>query len=173
MKALIKWAWKIVLYFLNLLRTCLTKITKKEISNSNWEKFLQFVKFGFVGVSNTVISLVTYWILVWFNCNIYVANITGFVVSVLNSYYWNSIYVFKKASNEERNPLFALLKTFFSYALTGLALNNVLLWLFTDKIGLNKYIAPVLSLLITVPLNFIMNKFWAFKARKSDDRCEL
>jgi len=42
-----------------------------------------------------------------------------------------------------------------------------LLWLWTDVIGISKFLAPLISLLITVPVNFLMNKFWTFKTVKN------
>lgn len=67
----------------------------------------QFIKFGIVGVSNTVISLgITYGIIylfhklnwLFFNESllVFLASFVGFFISVLNSYYWNNKYVFKK-----------------------------------------------------------------------------
>ncbi|MEG2931919.1 MAG: GtrA family protein [Ruthenibacterium sp.] len=29
--------------------------------------------------------------------------------------------------------------------------------------GVSEWIAPVINLVITIPLNFILNKFWTFK----------
>ena len=55
-----------------------------------------------------------------------------------------------------------------SYAATGLVLHNILLWFWTEKIGLNDYIVPIINLLITIPINFVMNKFWAFKTKKKE-----
>lgn len=165
-KVFIRWCWGFVREILDLFKEIFEKVTGKKIADERWEAFVQFVKFGFVGLSNTVISTVIYWVMIYFNCNKYVASITGFVVSVLNSFFWNNSFVFKKGENEERNPIKALMKTFMSYAATGLVLHNILLWIWTEKVGLNDYIVPIVNLVITIPINFIMNKFWAFKAEK-------
>ena len=127
--------------------------------------FSQFIKFGFVGVSNTVISYGIYVLLTCIGCPYIISNIIAFVVSVLNSFFWNNRYVFKKNYGENRNPWWTLAKTFLAYGSTGLLLSNVLLVLLVEKCQMNKYIAPTLILLITIPLNFIINKFWAFKTK--------
>lgn len=119
----------------------------------------QFIKFGIVGLSNTLISLATYYILIYFGINYIVANTVGFVISVLNAYYWNSKFVFKK--NYEAN-LKPLVKTFMAYGTTFL-LSTILLVVMVDYLKISNIIAPVLNLIITIPLNFILNKFWAFK----------
>ncbi|MDY4170537.1 MAG: GtrA family protein [[Ruminococcus] gnavus] len=42
-------------------------------------------------------------------------------------------------------------------------LNNVLstFWIYT--LGMSKYLAPLINLVISVPINFLLNKFWAYK----------
>ena len=51
---------------------------------------MQFVKFGLVGVLNTLISEGLYVIIVFFGGHYLLASLVGFVLSVLNAYYWNS-----------------------------------------------------------------------------------
>lgn len=119
----------------------------------------QFIKFGLVGVSNTFISIGTYYLLYFFEVNYLIANTVGFIVSVLNSYYWNNKYVFKKTQEGHLKPL---IKTFLSYGSTFL-LSTVLLFVMVQYFGISEVIAPIITLVITIPLNFFMNKFWAFK----------
>lgn len=126
----------------------------------------QFIKFGIVGISNTLISYIVYVILVWLHLNYILANIVGFIVSVLNSYYWNSKYVFKQQEDGQRKWWESLVKTFVSYAGTGLILSNILLVIWIEWIKMPEMVAPLINLLVTVPLNFVMNKYWAFKDRK-------
>ena len=121
--------------------------------------FKQFIKFGLVGVSNTLISLGTYYLLYFLEINYLIANTIGFVVSVLNSYYWNNKYVFKKTQSGHLKPL---IKTFLSYGSTFL-LSSFLLFVMVQHLGISEVIAPIITLVITIPLNFLMNKFWAFK----------
>lgn len=125
---------------------------------------VQFIKFGIVGVSNTLISLAIYYVLVLFNCNYIVANTLGFIISVLNAYYWNNKYVFK--SNDKvvgkKGKIKQIIKVYASYGVTFL-LSTVLLYIMVDCLGISEYVAPIINLCITVPLNFVMNKLWAFK----------
>lgn len=129
---------------------------------------LQFIKFGIVGFSNTIISYLVYAVLTYFGIPYVAANVVGFVVSVLNSFFWNNKYVFKKSNNQERNLWFALIKTFIAYSTTGLILNNILLVLLVEKLAVSKYIAPIFVLIVTIPLNFVINKYWSFSNRKKD-----
>lgn len=120
---------------------------------------VQFVKFGVVGVSNTLISLFIYYFLVYFNVNVVAANTAGFIVSVLNAYFWNNKYVFKKSESGNLKPL---IKTFASYGSTFL-LSTILLIIMVYHLNISKNIAPIINLIVTIPLNFLLNKFWTFK----------
>ncbi len=119
----------------------------------------QFLKFGIVGVSNTLISLGVYYLLYFIGVNYLIANTMGFIISVLNSYYWNNRYVFKKTQKGHLKPL---MKTFMSYGLTFL-LSTGLLFLMVNYLGISKVVAPIIAIIITIPINFLMNKLWAFK----------
>ena len=132
---------------------------------------LQFIKFGIVGLSNTAISYIIYFLLVYFDLHYLIASIIAFFISVLNSFFWNNKYVFKKEAGQKRNIAKSLVKTYVSYAFTGLFLQNVLLFVFIEFIKISKYIAPFFGLIITIPLNFVLNKLWIFNPVKhKEDR---
>ena len=161
-------AWKIVEYVMDW---CLHKVLHLKINDKQWETLVQFVKFGIVGLSNTIISYMIYvvaflmfqknkWIPDW---DYLVAQIIAFVLSVLWSFYWNNKCVFQKQEDGASKLLQVLLKTYISYAFTGLFLNSVLSLLWVEFLHIPKLFAPIINLLVSVPLNFIMNKFWAFK----------
>lgn len=127
------------------------------------QSLLQFIKFGIVGVSNTLISLMVYYIVLWFNADWYLAgNVAGWVISVANAFFWNERYVFVQQQRDFRSTLKRIGKTYLSYGAT-FVLSTVLLYLEVDMWHWSAVIAPVVNLMITIPLNFLLNKFWAFK----------
>lgn len=146
-----------------VLYAILVKCFHMSFIEKRWEQFLQFIKFGLVGILNTLISYVVYLVGITFGMHYLAASITGFIVSVINSFYWNNRYVFTIREGEKRNLWKAFLKTVMAYAGTGLVLNNALLFLQVAIWGWSKTIAPLVNLLITIPLNFIINKLWAFR----------
>lgn len=143
----------------------LKKVLRLKISEEFLEKILQFVKFGIVGVSNTLISYIVYVILVTWGGHYLAASLLGFLISVINAFYWNNKYVFKAEKVEERSWWSSFIKTFISYAGTGLILNNILLVLWIDVFQMHEMSGPIVNLFITIPLNFLLNKFWAFKEK--------
>ncbi len=140
-----------------------------KIDDEKTNSIAEFIKFCFVGLSNTVISyLLNVAVLALlekyeYKWDFVVANIVAFLLSVLWSFFWNNKYVFTKKENEDRSILKSLLKTYASYFITGIVLTNVLSYVWIEIVGLSKYIAPIINLVITIPLNFLLNKKWAFK----------
>ena len=122
------------------------------------ETILQFLKFGAVGVSNTLIAFGVYYFLFFNNVHYMVANLAGWAVGVFNGFYWNNKYVFKSSGDF----LGILLKTYMSYGVSFLT-GMFMLYVLVEFLHMSPVIAPVLCLLVTVPLNFMLNKFWAFK----------
>lgn len=165
---------------------------KALLQNEKLSSLIQFIKFGLVGVSNTAISygieMLCYYVLFkntkfigilnllallgistdGNNIKIVITTIIAFVVSVSNSYFWNNRYVFgsgKKSFSEHFKTYF---KTFACYGITGLILSPIIKILLT-KISVPFFIASLGALVITIPLNFVMNKFWAFKSKPTKD----
>lgn len=125
--------------------------------------FIQFIKFGIVGVSNTLISLIVYYIFLWIDPELYlIGNVVGWIVSVANSFFWNNKYVFMSETSGVREALKKIGKTYLSYGATFL-LSTGLLYLEVDIFHWSAAVSPVLNLIITIPLNFLLNKFWAFR----------
>ena len=153
-----------ILYFI------IVKVLHLSVLDKNWEGIMQFVKFGIIGLSNTVISYIlnvaVLLILSPFSVSwdFFAGNMVGFLLSVLWSFYWNNRFVFTMQEGQQRSVWKALLKTYLAYGFTGIVLNNILSWLWITKLGISKFIAPVINLIVSVPLNFIINKLWAFRA---------
>ena len=125
----------------------------------------QFIKFGIVGVSNTLISMAVYYIFILINPELYlIGESAGFVLGTLNAYYWNNRYVFKAGNT---GHLKRLLKTFLAYGATYL-LGLLILYLLKDKAKMSVYIIQVIKLAVTIPLNFLLNKFWAMKKKDGE-----
>ena len=155
---------KIYMFFVELL----FKIIKKDLTDKKRQTFKKFLQFGLVGVSNTIISYLLYVVTLLLvsksgvKFDYIIANIVSWLLSVLWSFYWNNKFVFKKEEGEKRNIWAALFKTYVSYGFTGLILNNILSVLWVSVLHISKMLAPIINLVISIPINFFMNKLWAF-----------
>lgn len=128
-----------------------------------WGLVWQFVKFGLVGVSNTVVSMAVYYLFLWISEDLYmVGSVLGTILSIANAFIWNDLFVFTGNPRDFKSVMKRLGKTYVSYGGTSL-LSNVLLWLEVTFLNVSKVYAPIVNLLITIPLNYLINKFWTFK----------
>lgn len=166
--------WEIFERFVLFCLRLILKPVKKTLTPAQEQAFMQFVKFALVGVTNTCMSTFIYWLVMlcldkiggFEGVDIFIANTIAFILSVLWSYMLNSKLVFKEKEDGEKRVWWkTLLKTYAAYAFTGLGLNNLLSYVWVTLLGINKYIAPLINLVISVPINYIMNKFWAFRQK--------
>lgn len=148
------------------------KVFHAEITDKTAESLLQFIKFGIIGVTNTVISYVLNVLVLLalkplnLSWDFIAGNMVAFILSVLWSFYWNNRFVFTVKEGQHRTIWRALLKTYVAYGFTGIILNNILSWLWINILDISKFIAPLINLIISVPVNFVINKMWAFKSEK-------
>lgn len=164
----------------------------KVLSKLKNSAFLQFVKFGMVGLVNTAVSYVIYLVCYYvFHISIHVAYFWGFVISVFVAYLLQNRFVFQEDDTAESRVWWkVLIKTYISYVFTGLILAELLLTLWITVIDIGQYlggvaewltcfgivispsdlgvaIAPFINMVITIPTNFCINKFWAYRQKKS------
>ena len=143
-----------------------------ELADKTAESLVQFIKFGMIGVTNTVISYVLNVLVLLalkplnVSWDFIAGNMVAFILSVLWSFYWNNRFVFTVQEGQHRSIWRSLLKTYVAYGFTGIILNNILSWLWINVLDISKFIAPLINLIISVPVNFIINKMWAFITEK-------
>ena len=129
---------------------------RKPLTRKN--SLIQFIKFGLVGVSNTIVGFSVYYLLYYCGVHYLISNILSWLISVFNAFYWNNKYVFQAGNNWWQT----LFRTYISYG-ASLLVSTLLMYVLVDFIHVSPVIAPIICLLITIPLNFVLNKFWAFK----------
>ncbi|KYH30671.1 GtrA-like protein [Clostridium tepidiprofundi DSM 19306] len=120
-------------------------------------KYSSFIKFALVGVTNTVISLTIYWLLLKINVNYLVSSTLAYIAGIFNGYILSSKYVF----NKTKNILNAV--KFFSTYLSSLLINLCLLYIMVNTFKIDKAIAQLPVVIINMVYNYIINKVWTFK----------
>lgn len=165
MKRLDETIEKLLAWFCRILHISASEKTLKSLT--------QFVEFGLVGVTNSLISygvnvavlaLLRPYHVSW---DYVVANIVAFLISVLWSYYWNSRFVFPEGEGQQRSTGQTLLKTYIAYAFTGIILTNLLSYLWVDVVGISRFLSPLINIVICMPVNYLINKHWAFKGNNT------
>ena len=119
---------------------------------------IRFIKFGMVGVINTLVNWIIFFILNALGMYYILANIIAYILGTVNSYLWNTLWVFKykdKASTETTIKFIIL-------NLIGLGLNTGILYVLVDLCNLNKFIGLFITTAIVMIINYIVNKLWVF-----------
>lgn len=134
----------------------------KRAPKSLGELTIQFIKFGVVGLSNTLVYLLIYYLVLIANKDWYLfGNALGWAVSVLNAFFWGDRVVFKNSKKRPFEQLKKLGKSYITYGATFL-LTTVLLYFEINWWGISTAVAPLINLVISIPLNFVINKYWTF-----------
>jgi putative flippase GtrA len=120
---------------------------------------LQFVKFGIVGVSNTLIFFAVYTLLlkafgVWYVA----ASGIGFAVGATNGFLWNRAWTFKGHVGDALTPV-----RWFVVQSSGLLINLGLVYLFVDGFGLGKLEGQAVTIVVVTVVTFLVNRAWTFK----------
>lgn len=124
----------------------------------DWIK--QVMRYGFVGFAGMLLSLTIYLPIVWFNEDLYLFAYTlCFIVSVSFTYLLNNKFVFEK---KEKGHVRPLIKAYLSYGV-AFVIGTVALYISVHFLGVPATIAPLITLLVTFPINFLLNRFWTFK----------
>ena len=141
----------------------------------NKKTLIQFIKFGVIGFTNTFLSYFLYLLFLnlfekkglFREIDYIVSSVIAFCISVVWSFYWNNRITFKMTNGEERHILGAFVKTVLCYSFTGLFLHNILLYIMVEWYNIPKTVVPLINLTVTVPLNFLLHKYWAFSQKKN------
>jgi putative flippase GtrA len=129
---------------------------------------IRFLKFGLVGVSNTVIDFLILNFLILIGLNAYFSNAIAFLFAVTNSYLLNRAWTFK---DRRSNKAWQQYTKFFIASAAGLAINLIATYFLLDFLDThqitNRFIQANASKLIAIAViifwNYGMSRFFVFK----------
>lgn len=146
------------------------------------KSFIQLLKFGLIGVSNTLIDLLVSFVLNAAFGIFYLAKIVGYACGIANSYFWNSRWTFR----EERRRDVREIVTFIAVNLVTLGLSLLLQWVLRDLLHLDAWwtgfagenfftkllngerFCLLLASGIALLVNFIGNKLFVFRKKEPE-----
>ena len=133
-----KWRWRELLY--------------KPTDNAT----LQFLRYIIVGGCAFVADFCTVWLLKELGLHYLVAGVFGFILGVIVNYILTKTLAFSgKRANMSREAEFAL---FIVISLIGLGLTELLMWAFTDGLGLFYLLSKAIAAIIVLLWNFFAKK---------------
>jgi putative flippase GtrA len=118
------------------------------------------VKFGIVGVANTLLSFAVYIALVkgldvWYLA----ASAIAFAVGAVNGFLLNRRWTFREHTGDALTPV-----RWFVVQGCGLLINLGVVALAVDGVGLDKLLGQALATAIVVVGTFFANRAWTFRA---------
>lgn len=136
------------------------KLKLKELIKNN--DLIKLIRFSIVGVGNTLVNWSIFIILNVFGVYYIISNIIAYIIATVNSYIWNSSWVFKYGQGLNINTSVK----FFILNLVGLTVNTTIMYILVDILNFNKFIALVIASVLVVIMNYTINKLWVFKEKK-------
>lgn len=119
----------------------------------------QFILFLIIGVINTFAgTMFSYIYSTFLNENLAFA--AGYITGILISYILNSFITFKESLNFNKFIKFSV------SCIPNFIIQNIVVIVVFNILGLNKLIAYMLAAIIGVPVTFILMKFFAFNKSK-------
>jgi len=120
---------------------------------------VQFVKFGIVGISNTLLTFAVYTLLlkvfgVWYLA----ASAIGFGAGTVNSFLLNRRWTFRGHVGDALTPV-----RWTVVQCSGLGLNEGLLYLFVHDARLDKLLAQACATAVVTVTTFFANRAWTFR----------
>ena len=127
----------------------------------------QFIKFGLVGVSNTLLTFLVFTVLLKvFDVQYLVASAIGFAVGAVNGFLLNHAWTFRGHSGGS----FAALRWFVVQG-CGLLVNLGVVYLMVEHVGTDKLVGQAIATVVVVVLTFFANRAWTFRVsgRRADE----
>ena len=119
--------------------------------------FPQFFRYCSVGILNTLILLVTSFVLLALGLNVFASNLIGYIVAIVNSFVLNRKWTFSHSGRVGNSLIKFLLICGTSYLI-----QLVVLWALIEHFSLGVYISQVYAMSVYTLLSFIANKRIAF-----------
>ncbi len=127
------------------------------------KKYEELIKYLIIGVLTTVLNYIVFAVLVnGIKIEMHTSNIIAWIVSVIFAYFTNKLFVFESKSFRF-NVLRKEILTFGAARVFSLLLEEVILFIFVDKLGMEKLIIKLIANVIVIIVNYILSKLIIFK----------
>lgn len=135
----------------------LKELIKKEGSK-------QFIKFCLVGILNTLINLIIFFILTnIFHIYYLISAVFAFLAAVTNSFILNKTWTFKEKISQNTYNKYA---KFFLVSIIALVINLLILYVLVEFFNVYNMFAQLIGIASNILINFFGNKLWTFKNKQ-------
>lgn len=124
------------------------------------ETVKQAIKYGVVGVGNTLITAAVIWVMMkLLGCSDIVSNIVGYAAGILNSFFWNKQWTF----HSDADWMSSAIRFGVVFGICYLLQLGLLMYL-NANLSIDPYYNQLLAMAFYTVINFVMNKFYTFKS---------
>ncbi len=166
-----QWRWALLVILPVL---CVFGVFVANIIGRKIQIFNQFVRYGLIGVLNTlldfaVLNLLSYTFHVYSGMSLILINVFSFLAANINSYFWNKYWTFQSGSKKVAGEFLR----FFTVSIIGFLLNSAILWFFTTVMEpafslspqVWENVAKLIATVVYMVWNFIGYKLIVFKGK--------
>ena len=124
-----------------------------------YEKSRNLILYGIIGCCSSGLDFLLYTLFVSvFGWHYVISNSLSVIAGITTSFTLNRNYNFKvKDKTRQRFSIFL------TVGLCGMLLSNLILWCCIDKLDLSKIVSKLLSIVLVVLVQFLINKYITFK----------
>lgn len=131
----------------------------KDLIKTLYQKFHHLILYGIIGSFSSGLDFAIYTVLVQvLGVHYIMANCISVVAGISTSFILNRNYNFKVKDKTGRR--FGI---FLCVGFTGLFLSNLILYTCINTFALNKIVSKLLSIVLVVFFQFLVNKYFTFK----------
>ncbi|MRH44683.1 GtrA family protein [Aquibacillus halophilus] len=144
----------------------------------------QLIQFGFIGISNAVVDIVTINVLLFIwptkdSSLLLVFNTIAYILAILNSYVWNTKYTFSHHATIESKEIML----FILQAALALVINNIVFvgmfqllenqTAFLSPTFVNQNIAKGMAMFLSSSASFFLMKYFVFRKTHKKEKKTL
>ncbi len=118
---------------------------------------IKFIKFSIVGLSNTIVSIFSFYIIFnFFGIYYIIASTFGYLMGLVNSYFWNLRWTFKHQHS------IGVLTKFIIVNILALTIKLIIMRILVENYLFQEIYAEVIAMGFAIIINFSGNRFWTF-----------
>lgn len=136
----------------------------RQFLKSLYVKFHDLILYGIIGSFSAGLDFAIYTLLIEIVGIPYLfANCISVLGGISTSFYLNRNYNFKIRDHAARR-----FSIFLIVGLCGLVLSNMILYVCIEKVSMNKIVSKLLSIILVVIFQFLLNKYQTFKPSNNE-----
>ncbi len=128
-------------------------------------RFHNLILYGIIGVFSAALDFAVYSFLVSVcGINYLISNCISVLVGIITSFYLNRKYNFKVKDHVRRRFIM-----FLAVGLSGLVMSDLILYFCIDMMSMDRFVSKLLSIVLVVFFQFLVNRYLTFKPTKEND----